>query len=167
MFASFGKQIFNSRDDEGAAQVVRDLKDKLRERVADPEEFDVNFRQITFTRGQTSQKDLVRYILKKVQKDEGSPTVGESDELTIEHLLPQASNRDASIVGQIGNLMLVDKRTNDRLANKAFPEKKRLLLENGYRLPPLLTDAEDLTDQVIEANTRRVSELSRSRVWKI
>ena len=167
MFASFGKQVFNSQDGEGTALVAQELKNKLRERVADPDEFDVNFHQIIFTRGQTSQKDLVRYILKKVQKEEGSPAVGESDELTIEHLLPQASDRDASIVGQIGNLMLVDKRTNDRLANKAFPEKKRLLLENGYRLPEILTDAEDLTDQVIEANTQRVSELSRSSVWRI
>lgn len=167
MFASFGKQVFNSREAVSAGQVLRDLKDKLRSRVADPDEFDANFRQITFTRGQTSQKELVRYILKKVQKEEGSPTVGESDDLTIEHLLPQASDRTASTVGQIGNLILVDKETNDRLANREFKEKKLILAEKGYRLPEILTEAVDLTDEVIEKNTRRISELSRSRIWKI
>lgn len=167
MFASFGKQIFNSREADAASQVLRDLKVKLRNRVADPDEFDANFRQITFIRGQTSQKDLIRYILKKVQKEEGSPTVGESDDLTIEHLLPQASARAASTVGQIGNLILVDKETNDQLANKEFKEKKLILAEKGYRLPEILTEVDDLTDEAIEKNTLRIAELSRSRVWRI
>ncbi|MFG6595523.1 DUF262 domain-containing protein [Sulfitobacter sp. 1A13368] len=167
MFASFGKQVFNCRDAEAVDQVLRDLKVKLRSRVADPDEFDANFRQITFTRGQTSQKELIRYILKKVQKEEGSPTVGESDDLTIEHLLPQSSDRDASTVGQIGNLILVDKETNDRLADKDFNEKKLILAGKGYRLPEMLTEVVDLTDEVIEKNTLRISELSRSRVWRI
>lgn len=167
MFASIGKQMFNCRDADAAAQVLRELKEKLRERTPDPAEFDANFRQIIFTRGQSTQKDLVRYILMKVQTEDGSPTVGDSNELTIEHLLPQASDRETSVVGQIGNLILVDKDTNDRLANKDFPEKKRILLGKGYRLPVTFTNAKELTDEVIEKNTLRVSELSRSRIWKI
>lgn len=150
MFASFGKQMFNSRDNVNAVQVLRDLKCKLRDRAPDPDEFDANFRRIVFTRGQTSHKELIRYILKKVQNEEGSPTVGESDDLTIEHLIPQASDRDESVVGQIGNLILVDKETNGRLADREFSEKKKILHETGYRLPTAFDEIDDLTDEIIE-----------------
>ncbi|MCF4097609.1 HNH endonuclease family protein [Maritalea mediterranea] len=159
--------MFNSRNTESAVQVLRDLNRKLRDRAPDPDEFDANFRQIVFTRGQTSQKELIRYILKKVQNEEGSPTVGESDDLTIEHLIPQASDRDETIVGQIGNLILVDKVTNGRLADRRFSEKKKILHESGYRLPSAFTEVDDLTDEIIEENTMRVSKLSRSKVWSI
>jgi len=167
MFASFGKQLFNSRSQEDAQRVIRELKEKLRDREADPDEFDANFRQIILLKNQSTQKPFVKYILRKLHKQEGHPTIGESDELTIEHLLPQSSSRNSSIVGQIGNLILVDKDTNDQLSNKLFQEKKHILIGKGYRLPDLLVDVDILSDEIIERNTRRVSELSRSIIWKI
>lgn len=70
-------------------------------------------------------------------------------------------------MGQIGNLILVDKDTNDQLSNKSFQEKKHILIAKGYRLPELLVEVDILSDEIIERNTRRVSELSRSIIWKI
>ena len=71
------------------------------------------------------------------------------------------------IVGQLGNLMLVDSKTNGMLKEKPFVEKKKILKERGYSLPEIFSGEPNLSRELIEANTRRISGLSREQVWKI
>ena len=67
----------------------------------------------------------------------------------------------------MGNLILVDRATNEKLADKPFLKKKKILLERGYQLPSIFMDSDELTGELIEANTKRISELARSKIWKI
>ena len=58
------------------------------------------------------------------------------DHLTIEHLISEADIKrgsDEDVVGNIGNLVLIDGRTNsEQLADKDPVEKIKLLTEIGY-----------------------------------
>jgi hypothetical protein len=170
MYSSFGRQVFNASDNNKASRAINDLTKKLRERALPEDEFDVGFSQIIYTKSHASQKSLAQYILKKVAMHEKQPYIGETDDLTIEHLRPQSNlswgDRE-EVVGQIGNLILVDSETNGLLANNEFKHKKEILLERGYKLPDVLINADDLTEDVISSNTQRISELARNHIWSI
>lgn len=169
MYSSFGRQIYECNDSGKAAQIISDLVEKLRERVVPASEFDAGFEQIIYTNKHSSQKALVQYILRKVAIYEGQPFIGDTEDLTIEHLLPQSKSKDDKdhfLIGQMGNLLLVDQVTNSMLSAKSFPEKKEILAERGYKLPTILFDSEDLSGEIIRANTLRISNLARSVIWK-
>ncbi|MEI4264020.1 HNH endonuclease family protein, partial [Roseovarius sp. D0-M9] len=143
---------------------------KLRERVPSPTEFNAGFEQILFTKSNASQRALVRYILQKVFSFEGVAAIGNSSDLTIEHLHPQAEiggEFTAGIVGQVGNLILVDPKTNDKLGMKPYAEKKKILLDKGYKLPVDFLEADALSPELIKGNTLRISELARTQVWRV
>lgn len=170
MYSSFGRKLYEAEDSNEASDVIADLLTKLRERVPSQTEFDAGFEQLIYTKENTSQRKVVRYALMQIAKSEEQPLIGETEELTIEHLFPQAhisNEMPNEIVGQLGNLMLVDSKTNGMLKEKPFVEKKKILKERGYSLPEIFSGEPNLSRELIEANTRRISGLSREQVWKI
>lgn len=170
MYSSFGRSIFDATDGNEAAQAIADLVGKLRAREVPEVEFSAGFQQIIYTKKHSSQKSLVQYILKKVAIYEGQTFRGDTDDLTIEHLLPQSSSKndeDHDLIGQIGNLVLVDSKTNEKLSTNDFKQKKLILKEEGYKLPKILEEADELTPDVISGNTHRISEIARNMIWKV
>lgn len=170
MYSSFGRQIFDSKNSDRAGIAISEFVRKLKDREVDKSEFDLGFRNIAYTNNHSSQKNLVQYILKKIAIHESQPFIGESDELTIEHLLPQSSIKrpeDETLVGQLGNLILVDAKTNVLLANKSFIEKRNILTEKGYKLSPLFIKNKSLDADLIDKNTARLSIMARKEIWKI
>ena len=71
------------------------------------------------------------------------------------------------VVGQIGNLMLVDDKTNEKLSTNDFAQKKKILSAAGYQIPEILKRAKTLDARAIRRNTKRISELSRDVIWKV
>ena len=170
MYSSLGRQVFAADDGAEVAQAIADLLVKLREREVASSEFDASFGQIVYTRLHSSQKSLVQYILRNVASYEKQPSIGESEDLTIEHLLPQSKSKDGkldAIVGQIGNLILIDQETNNQLSNNDFKHKREILVDRGYKLPDILLNADDISPEIIAANTQRISELARDEIWKV
>lgn len=170
MYSSFGRGVFDCGDSNSVAICVSELVAKLRDRESPASEFDAGFEQIIYTKLHSSQKSLVQYILKKVAMHEGQPFIGETDDLTIEHLLSQSTAKSGArelTIGQVGNLILVDAKTNEMLSTNDFTHKKQILLDRGYKLPSVLVEADTLTDEVVAANTARISALSREIIWKV
>ena len=170
MYSSFGRQIFNASDSNQIGMCISELTEKLRERRVADSEFDAGFEQIIYTKLHTSQKSLVQYILKKVSLFEGQPTLGDSDDLTIEHLVPQSSRKDGiseSVIGQLGNLILVDHKTNELLSTNDFKTKKRILLDRGYKLPEVISEAKELNESMVLSNTHRISQIARDTIWRV
>ena len=57
--------------------------------------------------------------------------------------------------------------TNEKLSTNDFKQKKLILKEEGYQLPDILDEAEELTPEIILENTKRISELARTIIWKV
>jgi len=171
MYSSFGRAVFDASDSNSVGIAINDLIKKLKEREVAALEFEAGFaEQAVYTKKLSSQKALVQYILRRVSIHENQPSIGHSDELTIEHLLPQASISDEDAertVGQIGNLILVDQDTNNDLSTKSWADKKAILTERGYKIPKILLDAPVLSQEILSLNTKRISDLSRTEIWKI
>jgi hypothetical protein len=170
MYSLLGRQIFEAGDPNQIGLHLADFRQKLRDREADSDEFDVGFAQIHHTKAQSSQKSLVQYILRKVAAHEKQSFIGETDELTIEHLLPQSTiktKEDAHVVGQLGNLILVDAETNNMLSTSNFVRKRDILVDRGYTIPEIFEGRSKLTRKLIEMNTQRIAEMARQHVWKV
>ena len=170
MYSSFGRAVFKSNDSNDVGIAISDLVEKLRQKEASSSEFDAGFEHIVHTKSHSSQKSLVQYILRKIAVHEAQPFVGETDDLTIEHMLPQSKSKeglDESVIGQIGNLMLVDAKTNELLSTNNFKQKKEILKSRGYRIPTELEQVDVLDEDAIRLNTMRLSILARDEIWKV
>ena len=170
MYSLLGRGVFDAKDGQEASQHIQSLIKKLREREPPESEFHAGFEQIVYTKLHSSQKSLVQYILKKVALFEKQPFIGETDDLTIEHLISQSKRKvgvSEKTIGQVGNLILVDAETNGKLETNDFKIKKQILQDRGYKLPQLFLDADELNDDLIAENTKRISDLARERIWKV
>lgn len=170
MYSLFGRQIFEADDVNDIAMAIADLVQKLREREVLETEFDIGFGQIIYTRKHSSQRSLVQYILRKIAVTEKQPFIGESEDLTIEHLIPQSKStkdEDEKLVGQLGNLILVDSETNALLSAKDYAEKRDILINRGYQLPQILMECDELDEETISLNTQRLSEIARNKIWRV
>ncbi len=170
MYSSFGRKLFEADNPNDVAREIRSLVDKLKERVPAASEFDAAFEQIIYTREAASQRALVRYILLKAMQHERLPLVGSVDELTIEHLIPQkriGKGYPSETVGMLGNLILVDPKTNEKLDVKSFAAKKKILEDNGYRVPMEFEETSQLTGRVIRLRTRNMAKSARTAIWKV
>ncbi|MEL7092836.1 MAG: DUF262 domain-containing HNH endonuclease family protein [Pseudomonadota bacterium] len=170
MYSLLGRQVFDASDPHKISNHLADFRQKLRDREVEDSEFDVSFSQVIHTKANSSQKSLVQYILRKVAAHEKQMFIGETDDLTIEHLLPQStikSDEDAKVVGQIGNLMLIDAETNNLLSSNDFSQKRAILSDRGYKLPELFDGEKKITRDLIELNTLRISEMAREQIWKV
>lgn len=169
MYALHARQLFEAKDSQQCVRVIRDLKQKLKRRVPSFEEFSVLFRDILVTDNLTKQRNLVRYILSELLRNTSSAPTDYS-QLTIEHVASQSEiSKDlpANVVGQIGNLLLVPEELNNKLRNKAFSDKKRILKDSGFKLPSEIEDADSWTGVEIASRTASLARLSYEKVWKV
>ena len=170
MYSAFGRKLFEAEDSVAASQEIKSLIAKLKQRVPTPAEFDAAFEQITYTETATSQRPLVRYILRRLSQHERLPVIGQTEELTIEHLMPQSEmgqDCPADTVGQIGNLMFVDSKTNEKLSVRNFSEKKKILAANSYRIPAEFQEADKLTPELIRKRTENIARMAREEIWTV
>ena len=90
MYSAFGQKLYNCNNSQEAADTIASLKKKLRERLPSEDEFQVAFREIGYTNSNSKQKQLVRYILRKLSEHYKYRYSCDFDELTIEHYFPPA-----------------------------------------------------------------------------
>ena len=71
------------------------------------------------------------------------------------------------IVGQLGNLLLVDSDTNENLTLKASNQKKEILAEKNYTLPAEFLSENALSHDLIKSRTKNLSTIAYEKVWKV
>lgn len=173
MYASLARTIYGVENPQAATPILKQITQKLRERVPSESEFVLQFSEIVYTAKLTKERALMKYVLGRIARSSGHPFSADLDDLTIEHLVPQSligqSYWDELTVGSAGNLILVTKDLNQKLENKPFKDKKMLLEKNGYKtmLPKEFWDANELTPDMIARRTDSLAALSYQTVWKI
>jgi hypothetical protein len=169
MYARLGRSVFESRDMNSAVRVITELKKMLRERVPSLEEFKALFTEILFTDQITKARGLVRYILTTFHKETERTQPIDYSTMTIEHLVPQSRiGQDGfteKIVGQIGNLILVSPSANNKLGNKSFAEKKKVL--KGFPLPAEIAAADEWGVEQIIQRTESMASKAYNKHWRI
>lgn len=171
MYAALGRRLFEAKTTHESMNLIAELKQKLRDRVPSADEFKALFPAVVYTDNVTKQKKLAKYILVGLASQKSSSTVTDYDQMTIEHLAPQSligtMDFTDAVIGQVGNLLLVSEGINGRLKNKPFKEKKRILREVGFPLPPEVEKADTWGVAEIQDRTATLAQQAFDNVWKI
>lgn len=171
MYALHGRQLLGATDVRGKIAGLTELRVKLQSKLPSFQEFDASFRQLAYSEDFTKQKKLVQYILAKLCEYLSDGVVVDYDQMTIEHLASQRPRPGVAIAAQdvasIGNLVLVNAKLNEQLANNTFKEKKAILLKSHVPLDDVIKNASDWTAKQIEERAHRLSELAFKKIWAI
>lgn len=150
MYSQFARKLSEAKDDNARIIIIKDLRQKMKERIPTYEEFLAAFKTIEFTNGYTKQKRIIQYTLSKIDKYFNKSGLEINyDVMTLEHLLPQnpthkSTNHD-DFYGTMGNLLMIDEKTNTNLGNKPFSGKKLILEKTSIYIDDLIKKAVDWT----------------------
>ncbi|MDT4863369.1 hypothetical protein FQZ97_980710 [compost metagenome] len=171
MYSSFARKLFEAESSQEAANEIASLVEKLRTKRPSFDEFKVAFREIAYTNANSKQKNLVRYILRKVSEHQQYKYPTDYEELTVEHLHPQSlTDKDGwneLNVGQIGNLLFLDQKANGEMNVKSPKDKIAYLKKHKYSVPDELTEVEIWTPDLAQARTDMIAEIAYTKIWSI
>jgi Protein of unknown function DUF262/Protein of unknown function (DUF1524) len=169
MYSKSARELRNAIDKDAGQQVIKQLVTKLLERAPDEQSFKIGFNDIKYSDSFPRQKTLARYILQKIHQNLSENTATDYSQYSIEHLESQSSTKlSDEAIASIGNLIFVPKDFNsEKLKNKPFSEKKRLLIKSGIPLDQTLTDATTWDSKVIAKRQEELANLAYNKVWKL
>ena len=138
MYALHARKLLGTGDLATKLKCLSELKNKLRDRKPSYQEFEATFLEIAYTNKFTKQKKLVQYILAKIDRSQSAGIHIDYERMTIEHLAPQNPGSKGAVtakwVGSLGNLIFVDAAVNNKLANKDFAAKMKVLANTSVYL---------------------------------
>ncbi|MEX2553046.1 MAG: HNH endonuclease family protein [Actinomycetota bacterium] len=171
MYAKAARELFAAGSDTQArANVLSSIRAKLIERRPDREQFLLAFEErFYFTDQYTRESKLIRYLLANFLRH-FNPTT-RSDDLSIEHILPQSAiktSADFTVIGSIGNLLLVSPKINQRLGEKPFKQKRQILAGDGaaFDIGNVIGET-TWGEREIANRTTRLAESAYDEVWKL
>lgn len=170
MYALHARELQAAADLNRKIAVMQELKKKLRDRLPSKVEFVADFSELRFSDEFTKQKKLVQYVLRRLTEYHCVGVALDYDAMTIEHLAPQngkPSGLSESQIACIGNLVLVDPKLNNKLANRDFTAKKKILQSSQAWIDDSIRNAASWSKNEIVARSATLAELAFDKVWRI
>ena len=170
------ERIYNQIALEISSQNIKNLsqiKEKLREIYIDDQDFKSDFMRKEIKTGQSDKK--ARYLLTRIEKFINSGFSIDESETTLEHILPQkwesyswwsSHNFEEGDSSSLGNMTLLDKKTNKHASTKSFKEKKELFFENSYKITSQIYEFEEWNHEAILKRQKWLAEQA-AKCWKI
>ncbi len=147
---------------------VQKIKEKMLSIYPKDEKFKLDFAEKTMPTKQSNKK--ARYLLARLEEEKIKGSIDETSQ-TIEHILPLnpkgnwADFKDLSLFNQrLGNMALVDEKTNKNLAQKTFEEKREIL--NKKDSINNISDYNEWNFKSIESRQKTMAKLA-SQLWRI
>jgi Protein of unknown function DUF262/Protein of unknown function (DUF1524) len=170
MYSSFGRKLFAAQEPNLAGQLITELIDKLVERRPSENEFLVAFEQLTYTKKNSKQSTLIRYILQKFAKYHALAFNDDLANLTIEHVYPQSQLNEQwsdGLIGSVGNLMLLTQEQNAQVKDDEFPAKKLVFQSFRSSVPADVLDKVEWSPEVVVARTKSMATMAYNGIWTL
>jgi hypothetical protein len=169
MYALHAREVSAASDAQAVASSVDGLVAKLR--IPSEEVFVASFTELGYSTTASKQKRLIKYVLEKHYSHHRSGVAPDFEQMTIEHLLPEAavkrSGTAAGEIANIGNLILVDEGLNRTLDDKPFEEKKSILqTANQVWVDPVVLEALSWGKDEIASRAAAMARLGYATIWK-
>lgn len=172
MYASSAEVLTAASTPGKRATTLKDFRQKMVDRIPTYAEFEANFHEIVFVSSNTRDKALVQYLLQRLDVYGRSGPPIDYSLMTIEHIAPEhpaagAPAVPASHVGKLGNLILLDQKLNDKVANKGFTAKRTVYASAGVPLDDVLKKAQQWTEAEIDQRTHALAKLAWEHVFAL
>lgn len=172
MYALGGRDLYKANDLNAKVSCLTEFrKSKLTPKRPSYVEFEPGFLELKYSNQYPKQRNLVRYILLKIYQAKSTGLPIDPEQATIEHLVPQNVSKSTALtqenVASIGNLILVDKKLNDKLADKDFAEKVKILHAAKVWVDPVILKAKTWGTAEIEQRSKLLAEVAYKTVWAL
>lgn len=162
---------------QGTLSSAAEVIGQLRSIYPNDDIFKANFATKTFDTSNSRNKQIVRYILAKLDAQiAGTPFSWPSPEITIEHILPEnpADNwpqfpdvEAASEVYRIGNMMLLEETLNKRAGNLSFLDKKPFFNRSRLATAKALSQEQNEWDKAKIGMRQRTLARTTTGIWRV
>lgn len=168
MYALHAREVSAAKDAQEASLSVEALIGKLK--IPSEEVFVASFLELGYSTAASKQKRLVRYVLERHYSHHCSGAAPDFEQMTIEHLLPEATAKPATSpaidVGSIGNLILVDETLNGDLADKPFKDKRPILgAAKQVWVDPIVLNASSWGKKQISERAAQLAHVAYREIW--
>ena len=160
-YSKLAMDLTKSTSNDEIQVVLNDLTKFLASKLPEKEEFVVKFSELEYTSRKTKHKAIVKYTLSKLISSDAGGLPIDIDRLTIEHILSEARIKDDTVaaVSSIGNLILLDEKTNsEELSDKDPLDKFKILKSKKYPLHNVLLDSNQWNSEQINNRTKLMAE---------
>lgn len=168
MYCKHARELTSATTSNAAANSIRELVQKLKDRLPKRELFVSKFIELEFSKNEQKKSQLIRYILRTLNDDVDAVKFGLDDIPSIEHFLPQAAASEEGIpidmIGNIGNLFLLPKSLNEQLGNKSVEAKLKAIDNSSHSRPRTLLQIKEWGGSQIQDRARRLANASYDRV---
>ena len=170
------ERIYNQIALEISGQTIKNLsqiKEKLKEIYISDDDFKSDFQRKEIKTGQSDKK--ARYLLTRIEKSINLGFSIDESETTLEHILPQkwesytwwsSCDFEEDDSGALGNMTLLDKKTNKEIGVKSFSEKKNFFTRSSYILTSSICEYEKWDHSSIQKRQKWLAEQA-IKCWKI
>ena len=169
MYALHARQLDAAKSQTAKVKEINALIAKLRAKLPPYEEFEANFREILASERYTKRKTLVSYILLRMSRNLGHLDL-EKSSATLEHLANQGGAKRSlsdEEVAEIGNIVIVDEKLNDKLGTKNFAQKLAILKASSVWLDDFLKKQTSWDAKKIRERSNALAKLAFEHVWRL
>jgi hypothetical protein len=172
MYALAARDLYRAKNLGKKVEVLQDFqKKKLAPKRPQYAEFEPSFMELRYSSQMTKQRNLVRYILTKIYQKNSAGLPIDKEQTTMEHLAPENPPKPTGLsqeqVASIGNLILVNQRLNNELANKSFSEKVQILKSAHVWVDPVILNAKNWGPAEIENRTKLLAKEAYKNIWSL
>ena len=135
MYSKFARMLTEASEEEQRKIILKSLANELEDRIPSLDEFKAVFNENVFYLADKAQKKyMVDYVLNKLERAKNPNAI--LVETSIEHIYPQVHDKweymEDEWIGNIGNMVLLDKTFNSAIGNKVYSEKRSLILNQTH-----------------------------------
>ena len=165
LYSKFAQEISKTDSPDKIQSINSELIRKLTEKLPGFDEFELDFMDLMYTKNKQRDKKIIKYILEKILGENSNGLPIDHNSASIEHLSPQ-SKGDEAIVGNTGNLILVDKITNGaELKDFDFTKKIEILKNKKYPLDDYLLSANQWTEKEVKERGKVMAHNAYHKIW--
>lgn len=137
-YSKYAILLTNAERHDDIQSIINKLIEGLKYRFPTYTEFKTGFENLTYTSTKTRNKNIIKYSLGKLLGNCSNGLSIDLTAMTLEHIMPEEQFKTGYLeedIGKVGNLILVDRKTNnEELANLSFEEKIKILQDKKYPL---------------------------------
>ena len=165
MYARHARDLCRASSLDEKLKTLRDLGNKVEKALPTEEEFLAGFRALRYSATFPKERRLVHYVLSGMAQFNYVGTVIDCKAMTIEHIAPQSISVDEEMLANIGNLILVDDATNNRLGAKSFDQKQMVLKGANVPMKEAILDAKKWDNDEIVARATEMARQAYQKIW--